>query len=178
MSSILLPQLRDNLERLKAHEDKIRTDSSILINSDEKLQGHINLIHESMDMLMWMHVRTVGLDLNESSIAIAGLKIRLFNSISCSLKLLLSGYYQGSISFIRDILEISFLLDYFTLDDSAIDRWSKDPNAQEFMPAKIRIALDKRDKLLEKKREQKYKLLSAPMPAHRISSGIKADAGR
>lgn len=57
---------------------------------------------------MWMHSRTIGADLNDNSIAMAGLKIRLFNSVATSLKLLLSGYYQGTVSFIRDILEITF----------------------------------------------------------------------
>lgn len=114
-----------------------------------------------MDMLVLMQNRTIGLDLDDRAVATAGLKIRLFNSVASSLKLLLAGYYQGSVSFIRDILEISFLLDYFTMDNSIIGRWIKDHGAKEFRPVNIRATLDKRDGLSEQKRKHRYKLLSA-----------------
>ena len=161
MSIIILPHLLENLEYLKTGEDKIRTDSSLSINSNATLSEHIKFIHECMDMLMWMHNRTIGLDLNDNSIAIAGLQIRLFNSIASCIKLLLSGYYQGSVSFIRDVLEVSFLLDYFTLDDSSIERWIKKPSSNEFKPIEIRKKLDERDDLSEQKRKDRYKLFSA-----------------
>lgn len=171
MSNIILPHLLDNLESLKNQEDKIRTDSSLLINSQEILRKHINLIYISMDMLMWMHGRTVNLE-SDRLIAIAGLRIRLFNSTSCSLKLLLSGYYQGAVSFIRDILEVSFLLDYFTLDETAIERWVKNPDINEFKSVNVRTILDSRNGLSEQKRRQKYKLLCT-YGAHATFDGNK-----
>jgi hypothetical protein len=109
---------------------------------------------------MWMHNRTIGADLNDHLVAIASLKTRLFNSAASSLKLLLAGYYQGSVSFIRDILEIGFLLDYFTLDNSSIERWVQNNEAVEFRPVNIRTRLDKKDGLSEQKRKLRYKLLS------------------
>ena len=159
MSKIILPNLLDNLENLKSQEEKIRTDSCLLINSQQALHEHIKLLHASMDTLMWMYLRVGSLE-NNQQIAITGLKIRLFNSIASSLKLLLSGYYQSAVFFIRDILEISFLLDYFTLDEKSIERWIANPNTKEFKPVNIRTMLDKRDALSEKKRMHKYKLLS------------------
>lgn len=150
MSKIILPNLLDNLDGLKSQEDKIRIDSCLLINSQQPLQEYIKFIHASMDTLMWLYGRTGNLE-NNRKIAITGLEIRLFNSIACSLKLQLSGYYQRAISFIRDILEISFLLDYFTLDDKSIECWITDLNSQEFKPVSIRTILDKRDNLSEKK---------------------------
>ncbi|MES2499713.1 MAG: hypothetical protein V4570_04195 [Pseudomonadota bacterium] len=159
MSKIILPNLLDNLEGLKSQEEQIRIDSCLLINSGQKLQEHIKLIHASMDAIMWMYRRTDNIE-NNQLIAFTGLKIRLFNSISCCLKLLLSGYYQGAISPIRDILEITFLLDYLTLDSESIERWVADSNSPEFKQVTIRRKLDDRDGLSEKKRNYKYKLLS------------------
>ena len=106
-----------------------------------------------MDALMWMYRRTDNIE-NNQLIAFTGMKIRLFNSISCCLKLLLSGYYQGAISPIRDILEITFLLDYFTLDSESIERWVADSNSQEFKQLNIRKKLDDRDGLHEMKRKE------------------------
>lgn len=159
MPKIILPNLLDNLESLKAQEEKIRVDSCLLINSQESLGEHIKFIHASMDMLMWMHNRTKELK-TDKLVTIAGLRVRLFNAIACALKLLLTGYYQGAIAFIRDILEISFLLDYFILDETSIERWAKNPDDQEFKAVNIRKALDKRDGLSEQKRHHRYKLLS------------------
>lgn len=101
---------------------------------------------------MWMHGQTKQLE-SDRLIAVAGLRARLFNSSSCSLKLLLSGYYQEAVSFIRDILEITFLANYFTVDDTAIDRWVKNPDEKEFKAVNIRSALDKRGGLSEQKRK-------------------------
>lgn len=159
MPKIILPSLLDNLESLKAQEEKIRVDSCLLVNSQESLTDHIKLIHASMDMLMWMYNRTKDLK-TDRLVAIAGLRARLFNATACAFKLLLTGYYQGAVAFIRDILEISFLLDYFTLDESSIDRWTENPDAQEFKAVSIRTKLDARDDLSEQKRRHKYKLLS------------------
>ncbi|OQW69233.1 MAG: hypothetical protein BVN34_07025 [Proteobacteria bacterium ST_bin12] len=159
MSKIILSKLADNLEGLKSQEEQIRIDSCLLINSDQKLQEHIKLIHASMDALMWMYKRTDNIK-NNQLIALTSLKIRLFNSISCCLKLLLSGYYQGAISPIRDVLEITFLLDYFTLDSESIERWVADSNSKEFKQVAIREKLDDRDGLHEMKRKYKYQLLS------------------
>lgn len=158
MPKIILPSLLDNLESLKIQEEKIRVDSCLLINSHESLSDHIKFVHSCMDILMWIHGRTINLD--DEAIAKAGLRIRLFNSIASCLKLLLAGYYQSAVSFIRDILEISFLLDYFTLDDKSIERWITNNDAKEFRPVNIRAELDKRDGLSEQKRKHKYKLLS------------------
>lgn len=160
MSKIILPNLLGNLENLRTKEEKIRADSCLLINSKEALGEHMKFIHACMDMLIWMHDCTINLD-GDKSIAIAGLRIRLFNSTASSLRLLLSGYYQSTVSFIRDILEVSFLLDYFTLDDTSIQRWITKPEHKEFKPVNIRCALDKRDGFLEQKRKDSYKLLSS-----------------
>jgi hypothetical protein len=136
MSEIITPYLTENLESIRNQEDKIRTDSALEINSQESLKQHIELVHASLDILIWAHDRKTNLA-HDKDVAIAGLRIRLFNSVNASLKLLLSGYYQGAVSFVSDILEISFLLDYFTLDESSIERWVKNPFDKEFKQVNI-----------------------------------------
>ena len=150
-----LPEV--NLEALKAEEEDIRGKSSLHINTQINLIEHIKLVHSGLDIIMWTHQRTKNLN-SDRSVAVAGIRVRLFNSISCTLKLLLSGYYQGAISFIRDILEISFLLDFFSYDSDAIERWIKNPDTKEFKPFSIRKNLDLRDGFTSERRKQTYKL--------------------
>lgn len=63
MSKIILPNLLDNLELLRTQEEKIRTDSCLLLNSQESLSEHIKLVHGCMDILIWIHSRTNDKDL-------------------------------------------------------------------------------------------------------------------
>lgn len=51
-------------------------------------------------------------------------------------------------------------MDYFTLDNSSIERWIKNCEGAEFRPVNIRTALDNRDGFSEQKRKDHYKLLS------------------
>jgi hypothetical protein len=101
--------------------------------------------------------------LNEDELTLQFLGLRLFNSAAASIKLGMSGYAQTAISLVRDILEISFLLDYFKSDPSKIPEW-KNATAKErktkFSPVNIRIALDTRDGFKEKRRAEVYELLS------------------
>jgi hypothetical protein len=75
------------------------------------------------------------------------------------LKLLLSGYCQGAVSFLRDIVEVGFLLDYFDYRPESMAAW-RGGEADEFKPFKIRKALDERDGFEEKGRTERYKFLS------------------
>jgi len=87
----------------------------------------------------------------------------LFNSTASTLKLTTSGYHQGAVSFLRDIVEIGFLLDYFKHNPDSIKIWKNAKDKKErdqFRPVKIREVLDKRDGHQEKKREAMYSLLS------------------
>jgi len=90
------------------------------------------------------------------------------------MKLTLSGYYQNTALILRDILETVFLIDLFTFDASAIARWRTLQGAahwNEFKPAKVRDALDKRDKLSNRKRAKLYGLLSE-LAGHASLKGV------
>jgi len=157
-SPIITPFLPDNLQGLHGEEERIRTESSLCINANEALNDHVELLHSCLDMLHAAQVNAPR-ELSDDEQVIYGLGIRLFNSGSCFLKLLLSGYYQGAVSFLRDIVEAGFLLDYFDFRPESIAAWRKG-EIDEFKPYKIRQALDTRDGFEEKGRAERYGFLS------------------
>lgn len=159
VSHIITPFLPDNLQGLHGEEEKIRTESSLFINSSEELKEHIELLHSCLDMLHAVYSNAPQKLSNDEQV-IYGLSIRLFNSGSCLLKLLLSGYYQGAVAFIRDIVEVGFLLDYFDYRPQSMEAW-RNGETEEFKPFKIRKVLDERDGFEEKGRAERYKFLSS-----------------
>ena len=52
----------------------------------------------------------------KDSVTIQLLGIRLFNASASALALMLMGYYQNSVTMLRDLLETGFLIDYFAID--------------------------------------------------------------
>jgi len=103
------------------------------------------------------------------------LGIRLFNSVISSIKLLLSGYYQGSVIFQRDMLEVGFLLDYFLVYPENIFDWKNSDKRNRFKkyrPFIIRDALDKRDGFQGKNRTKKYQIM-CEYAAHATFPGFK-----
>lgn len=156
---IITPFLPDNLQGLHGEEERIRTESSLCINSSDALKDHIELLHSCLDMLHTVYGNAPQKLSNDEQV-IYGLSIRLFNSGSCFLKLLLSGYYQGAVAFVRDIVEVGFLLDYFDFSPQSMDAW-RNGETEEFKPFRIRQVLDQRDGYEEKGRAERYKFLSS-----------------
>lgn len=159
---VITPFLPEKLNSLFTEEERIITASILAINGDSALKDHIELIQECLDMLFSI-ASEPKLGASEEDQVIYGLGIRLFNSTASTLKLTTSGYHQGAISFLRDIVEIGFLLDYFKHKPDSIRIWktSKDEKeCRQFLPKKIREILDKRDGFQEKKRGAMYALLS------------------
>jgi len=169
MAELILPKLPENLQSLRKEEDGIRAQSLLHINGSASFVDHIALVHDCLDAIQ---VHTISHEnLDEEELVLQRLGIRLFNSGSCALSLLLSGYYQNAALTIRDLLETGFLVDYFRTDRSQIKIWrdsSDDGRRKNFQPRQIRDSLDKRDGFTEKKRAEAYKLLSnyASHPTH------------
>ena len=115
---LILPWLPEQFESLNKEEDRIRTRSILQINSEPDLKAHLEIIQASLNILFHLSIDYKNQTDDEQTIQFLG--IRLFNTIIISLKLLLTGYYQGSAFIQRDILETGFLLDYFTIDPSKI----------------------------------------------------------
>jgi hypothetical protein len=75
---------------------------------------------------------------------------------------MLAGYYQNSVTMLRDLLETGFLIDYFAIDHAKILEWrqsNEKERKRKFEPAKIRRALDAHNKATGEKRAQIYKLM-------------------
>lgn len=103
------------------------------------------------------------------------LGIRMFNDLAAGIRLFMSGYFQIGAMVQRDLLETIFLLDFLQTNLDQISIWRNANEAERFKtfgPAKIRIALDKRDGFTEKKREATYKLF-CELAAHPSHNGFR-----
>jgi len=172
-SKIITPWLPENLESLHKHEEELRTKSVLEINADQNIKDQFVIIQESLNMIFGVTKSYKTEDKIELTIQYIG--ARFFNSIVTAIKLMLSGYYQSSVTLQRDIVEIGFLLDYFLSDKSKIEEWKNSPTKErmdKFSPATVRKALDDRDGFQGKKRQEIYKLMSE-VATHPTYAGFK-----
>lgn len=87
------------------------------------------------------------------------LGLRMFNSFATATKLMLSGYYQMSALILRDLLETTFLVEWFRTERSDILRWLDDDIRQKhFRPGQVRKKLDDRDGVTTGRRGELYSL--------------------
>ena len=161
-------------------EEHVRALSLDAISSSEDMWLHMSLIEHTADLLQYFIHRDVHRDEDDLTVRLLG--IRMFNSISATLKLLLSGYYQNSILQQRDLIETVFLLDYFSGDTALISRWrgaDEKTLREEFSPVAVRKKLDERDQYTGKKRAELYKLFStlAGHPNPRGFDMLKVSSG-
>lgn len=172
-SRIITPWLPENLKSLHKQEEEIRTKSILEINADKNLKDQLDILQESLNMIFDITKSYHTKDNRELTIQYIG--ARLFNSIVTAIKLMLSGYYQGSVMLQRDIVEIGFLIDYFLSDKSKIEEWkncSIKERMDKFSPAIVRKALDDRDNFQGKKRQEIYSLMSE-LATHPTYGGFK-----
>jgi hypothetical protein len=152
--------LPENLNRLHAGEEVLRTKAISVVHSNAPLLLHFQVAECAMDLLDVMRQ----FDTEDEDIKVVQmLGMRLFNAFASSIKLMLSGYSQTSAMVLRDILETVFLLDYFKTNREAITRWrsaDKQMRLREFRPIRVREALDERDGFTQKKRAQIYDMFS------------------
>jgi hypothetical protein len=150
----------DKINNLHRGEEKLRQESLRRIGQSSDLTAHLHVIERAMDMIYALLPTTAVTD--EDQLALGNLGIRCFNALASSLKLMFSGYYQASALHIRDLLESTFLLDYFTTDPALVTNWRTIPEKERknaFKPVKVREALDKRDGFTTMKRKDTYDLL-------------------
>ena len=157
-TKLILPILPKNLETLYKEEEEIKTKSILEINTKPQLKDSLDIIYDSLNLIY--DLTTSYRNPNNDELIIQYIGIRLFNDAVTSFKLMLAGYYQISFNIQRDILEVGFLLDYFTLYPNKIQHWKQCTDSQRrkfYAPSKVRKALDKRDDFTQKKRENIYK---------------------
>lgn len=161
----------ENLVRLHSGEEALRTETLRRIQASPDLADHISIIEKAMSLLHALQSVASGSD--EDQITLGALGIRCFNSLASFLRLSFSGYYQSSCMHIRDVLEVAFLLDYFSSDQALISHWrtcSERDRKRQFSPLAVRVALDKRDKFTKQKRKKSYDELST-LAAHATPQG-------
>jgi hypothetical protein len=101
----------ENFNLLAGGEEKIRQLSKAAIEGSADLSLHARMIKRAMNMLDYTAKRRAHAD--DDGLLLQMLAARLFNSGASSVQLLLGGYYQSTVMVMRDILETTFLLDYF-----------------------------------------------------------------
>ena len=157
ITKIILP-IPVNLGRMREAEEKIRNDSLVYIAANPDVAFQQEILEIALNLIYNISYHYTTKDENEKVLQIIG--FRLFNTSFAAYKLTLSGYYQASLALQRDILEISFLLDYFSFDScSKIERWrgcKRKERLKEFKPSFICQELDKRDNFKERKRTKYY----------------------
>jgi hypothetical protein len=160
-------------------ENEIGYKNLVAINSNSNCNAHLDLLQESTKLLY--EIIMTYKHKNEDELALLGLGIRIFNDILSSFKLMISGYYQISLSIQRDLLETGFLLDDLAGDKGPITEWrtcTREERLNKYSPKKVRDRLDKRDGFKTKKRAKTYHMFCeyASHPTH-VGSKIIAKDG-
>jgi hypothetical protein len=159
-------QFPENFERLHEGEEFVRTKSIEAAGASADLTQHLEAIEGACTIIHHFIHRDAHKD--DDDLAIRLLGMRLFNTMTGALRLLLSGYFQAATLLQRDLIETFFLLDYFSTDLTLVQRWrtaDEKTLRDELKPVIVRMALDKRDGFMEKKRAASYKLFSS-LAAH------------
>ncbi|MGL4323799.1 MAG: hypothetical protein ACRCTD_07130 [Beijerinckiaceae bacterium] len=143
-----------------------------LIAQNPDLKSHAELINGCLDFIDWL------LKLQDhrdgEHLALLRLGVRCFNSCGAALRLLRCGHWQPTILVIRDLYETQFLLDLLARDATKLKAWltlSEQERKKQFKAVSIRQALDTLDGFTEKRREERYKMLST-YGAHATPEGF------
>jgi len=158
-AEIIIPELPEKLKRLSKEEERIIKESICLLKSEALFDRYLTTYECAMDVVYSLTKEYH--NKNDDELTVQYIGIRLFNAMSTSLRLMLSGYYQISFALQRDLLETGFLLDYFISFPEKINEWKISSNkdrVDNFRPGVIRKALDERDGLVNKRRAKRYEL--------------------
>ena len=168
---------RHTLTSCTEGEEVIRAQSKDAAQASETLLHHFNMVAESMNLLL--HFSCSYQHRSEEQLIVQLLGIRLFNGSASAVHHMLAGYYQNSVMQQRDLLEVSFLLDYFRTDRALILEWkaaNESQRNQKFGAFQVRTALDDRDGFTERKREKHYKLLCSHRRARILSRAFRCSS--
>jgi hypothetical protein len=102
-------------------EEFIRGKTKAAIARSDDLLRHFDAIAETMIAID--HFARDYAHTGDDELTIQLLGIRLFNSAAGAVQGLMSGHYQNSVMLVRDLLEVSFLLDYFRSNRERIAEW-------------------------------------------------------
>jgi hypothetical protein len=163
----------ENFDLLHKGEEFIRSKSKEAVQKSDVLLHHLNMVAHSMNLID--HFARAYPHQSDDQLVVQLLGIRLFNSMAGAVQDLMAGYYQNAVMQLRDILEVSFLLDYFYSDKTLIAAWkgcSESDRNKQFSAFKVRTTLDERDGFTEKIRMEHYQLLCS-LGAHASFQGFE-----
>src|ERR1700732_231602 len=133
----------ENFNLLHQGEEFLRSKNIEAIKASDTLLHHFEMVADSLDVIQYFaqqyHHRS------EDQLVIQLLGIRLFNCAGTAVNNMLSGYYQSSVMLQRDLLEVSFLLDYLKSNPKLIAEWkacSENERNKKFGAFEIRKFLD------------------------------------
>jgi hypothetical protein len=150
----------ENFDILHQSEEYLRRESLEAIQASDALLHHFDMVGDSLDLIQYF-VEQVH-DRSESQSIVELLGVRLFNGLASTAHAMLVGYYQNSMMQQRDLLEVSFLLEYFRYNKALVVEWkscTESERIRKFGAFQVRKFLDDRDSFTERKRETHYKHL-------------------
>lgn len=119
-----------------------KNDMFILLSTE--LQKHVKMINENFNYLE-RAIRTYNSRSNDDKIMVFRLAARCFNSGAAALRLARMGYYNQCLSLVRDLMEVTLLLDLFKREPSTISEWtnaSERDRFRNFSPFNVRRRLE------------------------------------
>lgn len=136
---------RSNLYLVDETAIEHRQDEFIL--SSPVLQKHVAMINENLNCIE-RALRTYD-HRSTDELIVLRLAARCFNSGAAALRLARMGYYNQCLSLVRDLMEVTLLLDLFERDPATISEWtnaSEDGRFKKFSPIKVRLRLEEIEK--------------------------------
>lgn len=162
-----------NLIALHVAEDQIFQQSRLHVEGDPNLIQCAELAHECMDHII--HLVREHQHQSEDELTVQQLGLRMFNTAATAFKLCMSGYYQVATTIVRDLLEVTNLLDLFLTEPKRISQW-RNADAKKlrdvFGPAAVRKALEQHPDKQGQRRDHIYRLLSTHA-AHATHAGFR-----
>lgn len=146
-----------------ANEDKVYLDSLQAVERDDTLKRYIS----SLDVaLRYTDEQSIAAAMGSDDMqTIQFLGARAVNSALSAMSLMMRGYYHQSITSLRDIMEVWFLIDDFRFDQKRISQWRTADDRllrMEYKPVDIRNRLNRIDGIKPEFswRDKRYKMLS------------------
>jgi hypothetical protein len=163
----------EQFDLLHEGEEILRGKAKAAIARSNDLLRHFNGIAEAMTAIDHFSRSYAGVGDDEHTIQLLG--IRLFNTSAGAVQGVMGGYYQNSVMLLRDLLEVTFLIDFFGSNRERIAEWrgcTENERNKKFPAILVRKALDDRDSYTNRKREAHYKLLCS-LGAHASWEGFE-----
>lgn len=145
-----------NLLRLHEGEEALYAMSLGAIGEVDEASDHLAMTERVMDLFDVLRQQEHQTD---DARALCTLGLRVFNDFATAWKLMASGYYQAAALILRDVVETTWLVNFFYLEPNQIEAWRKSDHKARtsiFSPKAIRKALDRHAGHTHSRRDEIY----------------------